>query len=67
MAVALLPSFDRITLLPHPEVSEMCGLIKMLIYRKGVTDVLHVTKDEVKKTRQRLTAEDWTIYHTELI
>jgi hypothetical protein len=45
----------------------MCGLIKMLVYRKGVTDVLHVTKDEVKKTRQRLTAEDWTIYHTELI
>ena len=54
--------------LPYPPRSlGMCGLIKMLVYRKGVTDVLHVTKEEVKKTRQRLASEDWTIYHTELI
>ena len=45
----------------------MVNLIKMLIYRKGVTDVLHVTKEEAKKTRQRLASEEWTIYHTELI
>ena len=52
---------------PHPEASEMCGLIKLLVYRQGVTDVLHVTREEIKETRKRLTAEEWTIYHTELI
>ena len=45
----------------------MCGLIKLLVYRQGVTDVLHVTREEIKETRKRLTAEDWTIYHTELV
>ena len=43
----------------------MCGLIKLLIYRQGVTDVLHVTRQEIKETRKRLASEDWTIYHTE--
>ena len=51
----------------HPEASDVVNLIKMLVYRKGVTDVLHVTKEEVKRTRQRLASEEWTIYHTELI
>ena len=45
----------------------MCGLIKLLVYRQGVTDVLHVTREEIKATRKRLVAEEWTIYHTELI
>ena len=50
-----------------PRSLGMCGLIKLLVYRQGVTDVLHVTRQEIKETRKRLTAEDWTIYHTELI
>ena len=45
----------------------MVNLIKLLVYRQGVTDVLHVTREEIKETRKRLTAEDWTIYHTELV
>lgn len=45
----------------------MCGLIKLIVYRQGVSDTLHVTKEEMKKTRRRLTAEDWTIVHTEVI
>ena len=50
-----------------PRSLGMCGLIKLLVYRQGVTDVLHVTREEIKATRKRLVAEDWTIYHTELI
>ena len=50
-----------------PRSLGMCGLIKLLVYRQGVTDVLHVTKEEVKETRKRLASEEWTIYHTELI
>ena len=46
---------------------QVVNLIKLLVYRQGVTDVLHVTREEIKETRKRLTAEDWTIYHTELI
>ena len=45
----------------------MCGLIRLMIYRSGVTDVLHVTREELKRTRQWLTAEDWIIYHTEIL
>ena len=45
----------------------MCGLIKLIVYRQGVTDVLHVTKEEMKETRRRLTAEDWVITFTEVI
>lgn len=45
----------------------MCGLIKLMVYRGGVTDVLHVTRSELKATRQRLAAEDWIIYHTETL
>ena len=45
----------------------MCGLIKLLVYRQGVTDVLHVTRQEIKETRKRLASEEWTIYHTEQI
>ena len=45
----------------------MCGLIKLMVYRNGVTDVLHVTYSEVKETRRRLSAEGWTLYHSEVI
>ena len=45
----------------------MCGLIKLIVYRQGVSDVLHVTVKEMKETRRRLTAEDWIITHTEVI
>ena len=45
----------------------MCGLIKLMVYRGGVTDVLHVTPGELKRTRERLAAEDWIIYHTETL
>ena len=45
----------------------MCGLIKLMVYRNGVTDVLHVTYQEVKETRRRLSAEGWTLYHSEVI
>ena len=45
----------------------MCGLIRLLVYRGGVTDVLHVTPEELKSTRKRLAAEDWIIYHTETL
>ena len=39
----------------------MCGLVKLMVYRNGVTDVLHVTYSEVKETRRRLSAEGWTL------
>ena len=45
----------------------MCGLIKLIVYRQGVSDTLHVTKEEMKETRRRLTAEDWVITHSEVI
>ena len=45
----------------------MCGLIKLMVYRNGITDVLHVTYQEVKETRRRLVAEGWTLYHSEVI
>ena len=45
----------------------MCGLVKLMVYRNGVTDVLHVTYSEVKETRRRLSAEGWTLYHSEVI
>ena len=45
----------------------MCGLIKLMVYRNGITDVLHVTYPEVKETRRRLIAEGWTLYHSEVI
>ena len=51
---------------PHRSLG-MCGLIRLMIYRSGVTDVLHVTREELKRTRQWLTAEDWIIYHTEIL
>ena len=38
-----------------------------MIYRGGVTDVLHVTRGELKQTRRRLASEDWIIYHTETL
>lgn len=56
----------RLSCLP-PLDSPMCGLIKLMVYRGGVTDVLHVTPNELKRTRERLAAEDWVIYHTENI
>lgn len=45
----------------------MCGLIRLMIYRGGVTDVLHVTREELKRTRKWLASEDWIIYHTETL
>ena len=50
-----------------PEVSVMCGLVKLMVYRNGVTDVLHVPYGEVKETRRRLSAEGWVLYHSEVI
>ena len=32
----------------------MCGLIKLMVYRNGVTNVWHVYPDELKQTRSRL-------------
>jgi len=45
----------------------MCGLIKMIVYRQGVSDVLHVTKEELPKVRTRLAREGWVITFTEVI
>ena len=38
-----------------------------MVYRNGVTDVLHVTYKEVKETRLRLSREGWILYHSEVI
>ena len=38
-----------------------------MVYRNGVTDVLHVTYAEVKETRLRLSREGWILYHSEVI
>ena len=45
----------------------MCGMIKLMVYRNGVTDVIHVTYEEVKETRRRLSSEGWILYHSEVI
>ena len=45
----------------------MCGLIKLIVYRQGVSDTLHVTREEVKAVRLRLAQEGWCIVHTEVL
>ena len=47
----------------------MCGLIKLIVYRQGVSDVWHVTKplEELKGARIRLAREGWVITHTEVL
>ena len=63
---ALFFWLGRISRLPLRSLG-MCGLIKLMVYRNGITDVLHVTYQEVKETRRRLVAEGWTLYHSEVI
>ena len=46
---------------------EMCGLIKLIVYRQGVSDVWHVTREELKGARIRLAREGWVITHTEVL
>lgn len=45
----------------------MCGLIKMIVYRQGVSDVLHVTREELSQVRNRLAREGWVIVHSEVL
>jgi len=45
----------------------MCGLIKMIVYRQGVSDTLHVTREELPKVRNRLAREGWVIVHSEVL
>ena len=50
-----------------PRSLGMCGLIKLIIYRQGVSDVWHCTRDELKEVRTRLAKEGWVITHTEVL
>jgi len=45
----------------------MVGLIKLHVDRGGTTDVLHVTREELKAVRKRLAAGGWVIYHSEIV
>ena len=45
----------------------MCGLIKLIVYRQGVSDVWHVTPDELPNIRTRLAREGWVITFTEAL
>ena len=45
----------------------MVGLIELHVYRQGVQDVLHYTREELKTERIRLSREGWTITFTKVL
>lgn len=45
----------------------MTGLVRLMVYRNGVTDVIDCRFEEVKQTRLRLLQDGWTLYHSEVL
>ena len=45
----------------------MAGLVRLMVYRNGVSNVIDCRFDEVKETRQRLLSEGWILYHSEVL
>ena len=50
-----------------PRSLGMCGLIELHVFRQGVTDVLHFTREELKTERLRLSQEGWIITFTKVL
>ena len=45
----------------------MCGLIELHVFRQGVMNVLHYTREELKTERLRLSREGWVITFTKVL
>ena len=45
----------------------MAGIVRLMVYRNGVTNVVDCLYTEVKETRLRLSQEGWILYHSEVL
>ena len=45
----------------------MAGIVRLMVYRNGVTNVIDCIFSEVKATRLRLSQEGWILYHSEVL
>lgn len=42
----------------------MCGLVRLYVYRNGVTNVHDFEKHEARHRRKELEQDGWVVYHT---
>ena len=45
----------------------MAGIVRLMVYRNGVSNVIDCLYSEVKATRLRLSKEGWVLYHSEVL
>ena len=45
----------------------MTGIVRLMVYKNGVSNVIDCRYDEVKATRLRLSREGWVLYHSEVL
>ena len=45
----------------------MAGIVRLMVYRNGVSNVIDCLFSEVKETRLRLSREGWVLYHSEVL
>ena len=45
----------------------MAGIVRLMVYKNGVSNVIDCKFDEVKATRLRLSREGWVLYHSEVL
>jgi hypothetical protein len=45
----------------------MAGIVRLMVYRNGVSNVIDCAYSEVKAMRIRLSREGWVLYHSEVL